>query len=150
MMYFEDYELGQTLESGEYCVTRDEVIDFARKFDPQDMHLDDAAAAANPVFGRLSASGMHTMAMTSRMFVDQARISGHRPVAGLGLTDMRLFEPVYPDDTLSLRTTVVALRRSTSRPDCGIVNLSLEAINQHGRVVLRYISALLIQARSPL
>lgn len=148
MKKFEDYLLGDAFESESYPVTRDEVIDFASKFDPQPMHLDDRAAEANPVFKKLSASGMHTMAITSRMFVDQAKSSGHAPLAGLGLSDMRLLEPVYPGDVLSLRTTVVNLRPSTSRPACGIVNLLLEALNQHGRVVLRYVSALLVERQT--
>jgi len=101
MRWFEDYQVGQVERFGAYQVTREEVIEFASRFDPQPFHLDDAAAAANPIFGKLAASGWHTCAMVMRMLVDHQLKDGHMSLGSPGVDEIRWLKPVYPGDTLS-------------------------------------------------
>lgn len=146
-VFFEDFLLGQIDAFGEYPVSREEVIEFATRFDPQDMHLSDQAASRNAVFGRLSASGVHTFAMTSKLLAAHYKTRGVRVIAGLGMDGMRLLSPVHPGDVIRLRTEIEELRRSKSRPNAGVVVTKVEALNAAGKVVLIYHSALLIEAR---
>ena len=146
-VYFEDFVEGAIETFGEYPVHREEVIEFATRFDPQDMHLSDQAAAGNAVFGRLSASGVHTFAMTSKMLATQYKTRGVRVIAGMGMDGMRLLSPVHPGDVISLRTKIESLRRSKSRPGCGVVATRVEALKSAETVVLVYHSVLLIEAR---
>lgn len=144
---FEDLEVGQIDRFGAYPVTREEVIEFARKYDPLDFHIDESAAADNRIFGNLTASGVHTFAMTSRMIGDRRREAGPPVVAGLGMDEFRLLLPVVPGDTLSVESEVLSLRRSNSIEGVGIATMRLQTLNQHGQVVLRMQSVLLIPAR---
>src|SRR4051812_38339091 len=116
MRYFEDLEIGAETDFGTYHVTRDEVLEFARKYDPQPFHLSDEAAARTH-FGRLSASGWHTAAMTMAVI---ARKVGEENQAGLGspgIDELRWLKPVYPGDTLHVRGTILDKRESRSRPE---------------------------------
>jgi acyl dehydratase len=146
-LYFEDFQVGQVDEFGAYPVDREEVIAFASKFDPQSYHLSDEAAAKS-IFGRLSASAIHTLAMCTRLMTDRAKETGFHPEAGLGMQEMRITRPVYPGDTLSIRTEVVELRPSNSRPDCGIVSMLVQTLNQDGEVVMRYGAVTLFKTRA--
>ena len=132
---FEDFTVGQKERFGSYLVTREEVIDFASRFDPQPFHLDDAAAAANPIFGRLSASGVHTTAMMTRMMVDYWRPRGGAGMGGAGM-DISFVKPVYPGDTLSCEIETLEAVPSRSRPDRGMILSKVTVLNQHGEVVL--------------
>lgn len=146
MIYFEDLEIGAETYFGSYDVTRDEVLEFARKYDPQPFHLSDEAAAKTH-FGRLAASGWHTTAMT--MAVIARYIVDHQQ-AGLGspgIDELRWKKPVFPDDTLHVNSTIVEKRASQSRPEMGSFRSTTTVTNQHGDVVMTYTSIVLIRRR---
>lgn len=148
MEYFEDIIVGVSKTFGQYAVTREEVMRFAKDYDPQPFHLDDAAAAQTH-FGRLSASGWHTCAMTMRMMVDDMKLRQQAGLGSPGVDHLRWVKPVYPGDTLSCRSEILEKRRSNSRPEMGIFKSKNQTFNQHGEVVLEMISNGLIQVRDP-
>lgn len=146
MIYLEDMMVGNVAEMGSYEVTRDEVIEFAQKYDPQPFHLSDEAAAATH-FGRLSASGWHTAAMTMAV---TARYVVAQEQAGLGspgIDALRWLKPVYPGDTLSVSSRVVEVTPSRSKPDIGSVRGETTVVNQHGQSVMTYTSIVLMRRR---
>lgn len=146
-LHFEDLVVGEARTFGAYPVTRDEVIDFAGKYDPQPFHLDDEAAQ-HSIFGRLAASGWQTAAITMRLMVDHF-IGQSASLGGAGVDNLRWIKPVYPGDTLSVRSTLLEKRRSRSRPDMGLMRTRQETLNQHGEVVMVYESMGLIGVRDP-
>ncbi|MGH6782976.1 MAG: MaoC family dehydratase [Sphingomonadaceae bacterium] len=146
--FFEDYEIGQIERFGAYPVTREEVVEFAYRYDPQPFHLDDEAAAANPIFGRLSASGWHTAAMVMRMMVDEGQKTGHFSLGSPGLDEMRWLKPVFPGDTLRVETEVIDKSAPRSRPEIGFVKFRITCFNQHDEPVMRQIASN-IQPRRP-
>ena len=148
MKYWEDLPVGRIDTFGEKLVDREEVLDFARKFDPQAFHLDDAAAAANPMFGRLAASGFHTAAMTMRMVADHHTSEGGRAIlGGAGLEELSWLKPVYPGDTLRVHTEVIEARPSKSKPDRGVVKTRTLVFNQDDEPVMRQVAVALVQRR---
>ncbi|MHA6317526.1 MaoC family dehydratase [Altererythrobacter sp. CAU 1778] len=148
MHYFEDIEVGATRSFGHYEVTRDEVMEFAGKYDPQPFHLDDEAAA-NTHFGRLSASGWHTCAMTMAMLVENMKTHQQAGLGSPGVDNLRWVKPVYPGDTLRVESEVLEKRRSKSRPDMGIFKSRSRTLNQNDEVVLEMVSNGLIVVRDP-
>lgn len=148
MQYFEDIEPGRTASFGHYEVTREEVIDYARKYDPQLFHLDDDAAAATH-FGRLSASGWHTCSMTMAMLVENLKANQQAGLGSPGVDQLRWIKPVYPGDTLRCESTVLEKRRSRSRREMGIFKSALTVFNQHDEPVMSMVSNGLIQVRDP-
>ncbi len=149
MKYYEDIVVGQKQQFGNKLVTREEVIDFATKYDPQPFHLDDDFAAQTH-FGRLSASGWHTGAMAMEMSV--ANMQAGEGSAGLGspgIDELRWLKPVFPGDTLTCETELISKRRSKSRPEMGIMKSRLTCRNQNGDVVMTYIANGLIATRNP-
>ena len=148
MIYFEDLEVGQETHFGSYQVTREEVLEFARKYDPQPFHLSDEAAAKTH-FKRLAASGWHSCAMTmavmARHVVEQEQASLGSP----GIDELRWLKPVYPGDTLHVNSRIVELRPSRSKPDLGSFRSEVTVTNQDGVAVLRFISIVLISRRPP-
>jgi len=142
---FEDIEVGSTSSVGEYAVTEAEILEFGRRFDPRPFHSDPAAAAAS-VFGGLVASGCHVFCIRSWL---SSRLDP-RPslVAGLGLEAMDLPTPVRPGDRLSLRVEVLDKRRSSSRPDLGIVRMRNTLVNQRGEPVMTLVAKLLVSCRA--
>jgi acyl dehydratase len=148
MKYFEDIEIGVARKFGHYEVTREEVIEFASKYDPQPFHLDDAAAAQT-YFGRLSASGWHTGAMTMRMMVDNMKEEKSAGLGSPGVDNLRWIKPVYPGDTLRCESEVLEKRRSRSRPEMGIFKVRHRTFNQHDEMVLEMVSNGLIRVRNP-
>ncbi|NLR70079.1 MaoC family dehydratase [Novosphingobium sp. ERN07] len=148
MMYFEDIEPGAVQRFGSYAVKRDEVIDFASKYDPQPFHLSDEAAAQTH-FGRLSASGWHTCAMTMAMLVENLKERKQAGLGSPGLDEIRWLKPVYPGDTLSVETQIVDKKRSGSRPEMGSFRSNLKVFNQDGVVVMTMKSIGLIRVRDP-
>ena len=132
--YFEDYTPGAVSTSGAMPVSQAEIINFARRYDPQTMHTDPEAAAGGP-FGGLIASGWHTAALMMRIFVDHF-LSPESSVASPGIDELRWLQPVRPGDVLSLRVTIIEARRSRSRPQEGIVRSLIEVLNQDGAVVM--------------
>lgn len=148
MQYFEDLVVGSKASFGRYEVTREEVIDFAGKYDPQPFHLSDEAAAKTH-FGRISASGWHTCAMVMRMLVDN--LTEHRQ-AGLGspgLDELRWLKPVYPGDVLRVESELLEKTRSRSRPEMGSFKSSIAVFNQDDVLVCTMKSIGLIRVRDP-
>ena len=145
--WFEDYVAGAVHEFGPILVDRSEIIDFAKKFDPQAMHVDPDAAARG-LFGGLIASGWHTAGMMMRLVVDHY-LSSVASVASPGIDELRWKAPVRPGDELKLRVTVLETRPSASKRDRGMVVSQLEAINQRGEAVcsLRAMNLLLLRPR---
>ncbi|HEX7748174.1 MAG TPA: MaoC family dehydratase [Bordetella sp.] len=131
-LYLEDLAVGAQFRSGSYTMTEDEIKQFARQYDPQVFHLDDAGAR-DTLFGGLAASGWHTAAVAMRLLVE-----GGLPIAG-GLigagTELRWPRPVRPGDTLTVQTTVLEITPSRSKPDRGIVLCQSDTLNQNGEVV---------------
>jgi acyl dehydratase len=148
MRYFEDYQEGHVERFGAYLVRREEVIDFATKFDPQPFHLDDDAAAASPIFGRLAASGWHTCGMVMRILTDHWTEDGYFSMGGTAVDELRWVKPVYPDDTLSVEAVVLSKSLPRSRPEMGFVNFALTVFNQHEQIVMT-LKVTNIQARKP-
>jgi len=132
--YFEDYEPGAVFTSGTIPVSAPEIIDFARRYDPQAMHTD-PEAARNGRFGGLIASGWHTAALMMRLFATNF-LSPQSSVASPGIDELRWLQPVRPGDILSLRMTVLEARRSRSRPGEGVVRSLVEVLNQEGELVM--------------
>ena len=148
MIYFEDLEVGKETHFGSYEVTREEVLEFARKYDPQPFHLSDEAAAKTH-FKRLAASGWHSCAMTmavmARHVVDQEQASLGSP----GIDELRWLKPVYPGDTLNVSGRIVELRPSRSKPELGSFRSEVTVTNQDDVAVLRFTSIVLISRRPP-
>jgi acyl dehydratase len=148
MHYFEDIELGTKASFGRYEVTREEVIDFASKYDPQPFHLDDEAAAKT-FFGRLSASGWHTCAMTMRMLVDNMKGKEQAGLGSPGVDEIRWLKPVYPGDTLRVETEITEKTPSKSRPEMGSFKSKVTVLNQHDEPVMTLKSIGLVRTRPP-
>ncbi|MBX3561526.1 MAG: MaoC family dehydratase [Sphingomonas sp.] len=146
MRYLEDMEIGRKARFGAYQVTREEVLEFARKYDAQPFHLSDEAAARTH-FGRIAASGWHTCAMTMSMLVDYL---GTDPQAGLGspgVDELRWLKPVYPGDTLRVETEVVDATPSRSKPQLGSIRSNVTVFNQDDVPVMRFTSIVLMLRR---
>ncbi len=146
MIYFEDLEVGREADYGSYEVTREEVLDFARKYDPQPFHLSDGAAA-NTYFGRLAASGWHTCAMTRAVIVRHLSREEQAGLGSPGVDELRWLKPVYPGDTLHVRGKVIEKTPSRSKPEIGSFRTQTTVSNQHGEPVLRFTSIVLIRRR---
>jgi acyl dehydratase len=132
--YFEDYRVGEQVESGSYRMTEEQIVAFARDFDPQPFHVDKDAARQS-VYGGLVASGWHTASAMMRMMVDHF-ISPKTSMGSPGMDEIRWLKPVRPGDTLRVRVTVLSAKRSTTKPDRGVIDQRVEVINQHGDVVM--------------
>ena len=148
MLYWEDLEVGRETIFGDYDVTREEVLEFARKYDPQPFHLSDEEAAKTH-FGRIAASGWHTAAMTMAVIV---RSFEQNPQAGLGspgVDDLRWLKPVYPGDRISVRGRIVEKTPSRSKPEIGSFRTENTVTNQDGVDVMRFTSIVLMQRRPP-
>lgn len=148
MKYFEDIVVGTRQAFGRYEVTREEVMRFAAQYDPQPFHLDDAAAAQTH-FGRLSASGWHTCAMTMAMMVENMKTERSAGLGSPGVDNLRWAKPVYPGDTLRCESEIIEKRRSKSRPEMGIFKVHHRTFNQHDELVLDMVSNGLIRVRDP-
>jgi acyl dehydratase len=130
---FEDFEPGQVYELGTRTVTEDEIVAFAREWDPQPFHVD-SEAAKDSVFGGLIASGWQTGAIWMRMYVDSMLGSAAR--GSPGIEELRWLAPVRPGDTLSGRLTVLDVSPSATRPDRGTIRIRGEVVNQDGVTVM--------------
>ena len=128
--YFEDYRPGETYEYGVVEVTEEQILQFARAFDPQLMHLDPVAAEQGPFHG-LIASGWHTGSIAMRLFVDHY-VSRVASLASPGMEELRWPRPVRPGDQLVLQVHVESARLSESRPDRGVVTSRLSLRKTEG------------------
>jgi len=143
--FLEDYVVGATYDCGSVTVSEDDIIAFARHYDPQTMHVDREAAAAGP-FGEIIASGWHTIALTMRKIVDN--FLPHNGLAAPGIDEVRWPRPVRPGDTLTVRVTIEQARRSRTKPDRGLINSLVETVNQNGEVVMSLRPMNLIRTRT--
>lgn len=148
MLYYEDIEIGVEEAYGQYEVTREEVMEFASKYDPQPFHLDDEAAAQTH-FGRLSASGWHTCAMMMAMNVANFSNKQMASLGSPGMDELRWLTPVYPGDTLRCVSETLEKRRSKSRPEMGLTKIKTTVFNQHDKPVLTLVANGLIKVRNP-
>ncbi|TAM10757.1 MAG: MaoC family dehydratase [Nevskiaceae bacterium] len=145
--YWEDFHPGETLSYGEKRVTREEIVEFAREFDPQPFHLDDAAGAATH-FGGLVASGWQSCGFAMRMLVDHV-LRDSTSMGSPGVKSLRWLKPVRPGDTLHMHQTTLSTARHPHRRDIGFVNSRFEMLNQHDAVVLRMESGGMFLLRHP-
>jgi len=146
-LFFDEISDGLTVDLGSYAFTRDNVLEFAQKFDPQPFHVSDEAAAAGP-FGRLIASGWHTAAGWMHCYVGNNTAAREKRSAdgsilpeigpSPGLTNLKWLKPVYPGDLISYRCTVTGKRELITRPDWGMVFSSNDGRNQDGEVVFSF------------
>jgi acyl dehydratase len=146
MIYFEDLVVGAETDFGSYEVTREEVLEFARKYDPQPFHLSDEEAAKTH-FGRLSASGWHTAAMTMAVIARHVVAGGQAGLGSPGIDELRWKKPVYPGDTLFVRGQILEKTPSRSRPEIGSFRTQTTVTNQDGQVVMSFISIVLMRRR---
>jgi acyl dehydratase len=143
--WFEDYRPGAVYEYGYATLTEDELLDFARKFDPQPIHTDPVYAKEGP-FGGLIASGWHTAGLMMRLLADNF-LSKVASLASPGVDELRWPNPVRPGDRLRLRATIVDSRESRSKPDRGVVRTKAELLNQDDQVVLSMLAVNMVAKR---
>ena len=138
--------MGGTYVLGAFSMTEDEIVRFARQYDPQMMHVDRDLAATGP-FGEVIASGWHTIGLTMRLMVDQ--FLPHDGLAAPGIDELRWPRPVRPGDILAVHATVQAARRSRTKPDRGLVHILLEVLNQNNELVMSLKPINLVRTRNP-
>ena len=134
LMHLEDFQPGQTFDLGSIEVTHDQVVDFAKQFDPQPFHID-IDAGGQSIFGGLIASGWHTCSLMMRLVVDNL-FSRTATLGSPGVNQIRWILPVRPGDTLTASTRVLAVTSSVSKPDRGTVEFHYEVRNQSDQQVL--------------
>ncbi|KTT95848.1 MaoC family dehydratase [Sphingomonas sanguinis] len=146
MTCLEDIAVGDVARFGSYRVEREEVLAFAKAYDPQPFHLSEEAAAATH-FGRLSASGWHTASMAMAMIVAHFRETGFQSLGSPGVDELRWLKPVYPGDTLHCETEVLETRQSASRPEMGFVTSRWTVLNQDDVAVMTMRPTVMIRTR---
>ena len=134
-LYFEDFPVGEIVEFGDRAVTAEEIVEFAREFDPQPFHLDEAAARES-MAGGLIASGWHSAALMMRINCDEVFLRSSAQ-GSPGIDSIDWLKPVRPGDRLSVRRTTLGARPSRSRPDIGVVEMRFELMKQNREVVMR-------------
>ena len=143
-LYFEDFHVGQRFQSAAYVLDVDQIKSFARQFDPQPFHLDEAAAE-DTFFGGLAASGWHVAAITMKLLVGDGSLIGGGIIGAGG--ELAWPRPTRPGDILSVESEVMEVKPSRSRPDRGMVTLRSETRNQRGEAV-QILTAKLVVPRS--
>lgn len=133
-LYWEDFKVGEVHEMGRHTFTAEEIVEFAARFDPQPIHVDPEAAKAT-FYGGIIASGWHTCSVGMRFAVD-SYINNGVSLGSPGLDNVRWHKPVRPGDTITYRRTTLAARPSQSRPGVGLMLARIEAVNQHGELVM--------------
>lgn len=133
--YFDDITDGERLNCQNVVITREDIITFAKRFDPQPFHTDEDAAKES-VFGGLVASSLHTLSACTRAVVEA---QGDAAIlSGVGMDEVRMFNPVRPGDTLTVEAWWTDLKRSQTRPDRGFAAIKCKVINQKGESVVEY------------
>lgn len=145
VQYFEDYAVGQIYQSGRHCVDKDQIIAFAKQFDPQPYHLDEEAAKKSPFKG-LAASGWHTAAITMRLLVD-GEFKPAGGILGVGFDQLSWPRPVRPGDELRVTSEVLEVRPSKSRADRGMIRFQNTTLNQNDEPVQTFIGNLIVPRR---
>jgi len=144
-MFLEDFSVGDEFASPGITLTETQIIDFGLRYDPQPFHVDVTAAEAGP-FGGLIASGFHTAALSFRLFW-QIGLIHDSSIGSPGIDELRWLKPVRPGDTLRVAVKVIEVRRSTSKPDRGVVRMQYATLNQKGETVMTLIGNQLLRAR---
>ncbi len=134
MRYFEDFHVGDIFDLGKITVSEEDIITFARQYDPQPFHVD-VEQAKHSYFGQLVASGWHTTSLFMRLFVDSL-LNQSASLASPGVDNVRWPRPVRPGDTLSARFTVIESTPSRSKATLGIIRSRCEMFNQQNELVL--------------
>ncbi len=143
--YFEDFAVGQVFNTGRHRVDNEQIFAFARQFDPQPFHVDEAAARQSP-FGGLAASGWHTAAMTMRLMVD-GEFKPAGGILGVGFDDLSWPRPVRPGDELHAKSEVLDVQPSKSKPDRGMIRVRTTTLNQNDEAVMMFTAKLLVPCR---
>lgn len=130
-LWFEDFKPGETVTFGGYPVTEEEIVAFAREFDPQPVHVGDAGSVPEPPV----ASGWHSCGMFMRMMCD-AFLLDSASMGSPGVEELRWIRPVSPGDVLSVRRTCLSTRLSKSRPDMGLCLFEYDVFNDRGETVM--------------
>jgi acyl dehydratase len=147
LIYFEDIVVGETMPFGRKVVGKDEIIAFARAFDPQPFHLDEEAAKSS-LIGRLCASGWHSCAMLMRMLADEV-LNKAASLGSPGLDEVKWLRPVFPGDELTGRYTCTGKRVLASRPGVGLCQVLFEMLNQDSDVVMTWSGSQFFKVRAP-
>ena len=145
MLYFEDFPIGLRREFGTWSVTEDEIIRFARDFDPQLFHVDKAAAEAS-IFGGIIASGWHTCSIAMRLICDGFLLDS-ASLGSPGVDEIRWKKPVRPGDALTLFGTTMIAKASMSKPDRGVLTNMMELVNQNGETAMTMMAMTMIGRR---
>ena len=145
-LHWEDFHPGRVFEHGPRRLPREEMIAFAREFDPQPMHLDEAAAAAS-IMGGLSASGWYACCILMRMCTDSFVLNSSS-MGAPGVDEVQWLKPIRPDEELRLRATVIETRASNSRPEMGFVRFAFELSNGAGERVMMLTTSLMMGRRN--
>ncbi|MGH1368383.1 MAG: MaoC/PaaZ C-terminal domain-containing protein [Maritimibacter sp.] len=147
-MYFDDVEVGFTYATATKKITREAVIGFAQEWDPQPFHLDDEAAAKTH-FGRIAASGWHTLLIAFNLGLETG-VWRESSLGAAGMDEVRWLTPVYPDDVIYAQSEVVWTERSKTRPDRGRVRINTQVLRESDgddEVVARFVSRILLRCR---
>jgi acyl dehydratase len=147
MRCYEDFTVGEVVESGPVVVTADAIKAFAAQFDPQPMHLDDGVVQ-NTVVGGLYASGLHTVCLNMRLLVD-GFLRGTMAMGSPGVDEIRYLAPVRAGDSLTMHLEVIDLRASPTRSDLGFLKCRSEMRNSSGEAVMRMTATLIFARRDP-
>jgi acyl dehydratase len=143
--YLEDFEPGGVHAAGSVQLSEEEILEFARRYDPQVFHVDPEAARTT-IYGGLIASGWHTVAVTMRLLVDHV-FGAAANMGSPGVDEIRWPRPVRPGDTLSVRVTVLDVRPSRSKPDRGVLRFRVDADNQDGEPTMSMVGASIMGRR---
>ena len=143
--YFEDFTPGMMIEHGPRRVTREEIVAFAAVFDPQPMHLDEEAAR-NSILGGLAASGWHTCCLLMRMACD-GFVLDSSSMGAPGVDEVKWLKPLRPGTHITLRTTVLEIRTSKSRPEMGFVKVLMEVLDDEGGRIMTLTTSMLMGRR---
>jgi acyl dehydratase len=146
MRAFEDLKVGEVMEFGPLTVTAADIKSFASRFDPQPMHLDEAAVQ-NTIVSGLFASGLHIVCMHMRLFAD-GMLRDSTSMGSPGVEEIRYLEPLRAGDSLTLRVEIVGARPSKSRPEMGLVRFRSRMVNGGGRAVLEMSATLMFGRRA--
>ncbi len=147
-LYFDDFQVGDRFESPGLTMTEGQIIDFAMHFDSQPFHMD-SVAAGKSIYGGLIASGIHTLAVTFRLFLQTGALSPEVSLGSPGFDELRWLKPVRPGDTLHAVGEVLEKKPSKSQPDRGIIKLRYACVNQKGEEVLTVIGNQIVRRKHP-
>ena len=142
--YFEDYQIGDKTTEGDFEVEKEEIVEFAKKWDPQHFHIDEVAAK-DSIYGGLTASGCHVISIA--MSLVEKSDAKPKVIGAIGWDELRFPNPVRPGDRLTLALECIEARPSKSKPDRGIVRNQFTLTNQHGETVLLLKDIILVEKR---